>query len=272
MNWSFLWPATNLPLVVAMVVALALGSAQAIRLNRQGGSSREALWRLLRSMGIAFTLTLLLASVWNSRRILRGLVGVALGRPADQRAMGLLRAKGDNFLTENQAKAAYWFRKAAEGGDADGQLLLAQAMLQGQGLPRDPGGALSWIQTAAGQGRPDAMVLAGDLAKGEDALAANAWYERALPAFRQRIQSGDADACLNYGLMYTTGKGVEKNRTEGLAWMLVARRLGLDPYKGIIIVLCEAKLSQSQRAEASQRAVTILKSLPSRRASSIGEK
>lgn len=268
MNWHYLGVAALLPLVLALAMTLALAAFLAIRSNREGGSSRVALRRLLRVTGLAFPVLFLLASLWDGRRTFLGLAGVALGRPAEQRAMGLLRAKGEHFLKDDPVKAAYWFRKAADGGDADGQLLLARAMLKGHGLPRDPIGASRWAQAAASQGRPDAMLLAGDLAHAEEARA---WYQRALPIFRQQIEAGDADACLNYGLMFTTGKGVESDPTEGLAWMLVGRRLGLDPYKGVIILLSEGNLTASQRAEASQRALAIQKSLPQRGASSAGK-
>lgn len=269
MNWNYLAVEALLPLVWALAATLLGGALWAFRLHRGGGSSRVALGRLLRALGLIFPAAFLLASLWGARHTLKGLAGVVVGRPVDQRAMGLLRAKGEHFLLEDPAKAAYWYRKAAEGRDADGQLLLARAMLRGYGLPRDPVGASNWAQAAANQGRPDAMLLAGDLANPGEAWA---WYLRALPLFRQQIQAGDADACLNYGLMYTTGKGVERDRTEGLAWMLVARHMGLDPYKGVIILLSESALTKSQRAEATQRAAVLQKTLPPRGPSSTSKK
>ena len=43
--------------------------------------------------------------------------------------------------------------------------------------------------------------------------------------------------------------------------MYLARRLGLDPFKVLIIQLSEAPLSKPQRTEAAQRAVAIQKTL-----------
>jgi hypothetical protein len=46
--------------------------------------------------------------------------------------------------------------------------------------------------------------------------------------------------------------------------MYVSRRIGLNPFKAVLIQLNEAKLSKPQRDEAAQRAVAILRSLPHR--------
>lgn len=261
MNWPYLGIAALLPLVVALGLTLAAGAIQAIRLNWEGGNSRAAFRRLLRTMALVFPLALLATSLWDGRTTLRGLIGVALGHPMDQRAMGLLRIRGEHFLATHPAKAAYWFQKAADGGDAEAQLLLARALVNGQGLPRDPEAGLRWAQAAADQGHPDAMVLAGDLLRPSNLEAATTRYRQALRAFMERTQKGDADACLAYALMHTAGKGVEKDPVEGLAWMLTSRRLGLDPFKVLIIQLSESALTKPQRAEAAQRAEAIQKTL-----------
>jgi len=262
MNWTYLGIAALLPLTIALAAALLAGAVQAIRSNRAGGSSRVAFHRLLRTLALVFPLAFLLAALWDGHRVWRGLAGAALGRPADQRVLGQLRASGRHFLRKDPAKAALWFQKAAEGGDAEAQLFLARTLLNGQGLPRNPEGALRWAKAAANQGLPDAMVLSGDLLRPDDAEAARSWYQRALTGYRQRIQSGDADACQSYGLMYTTGKGVEKDPIEGVAWMLVGQRLGMDPFKVVILKLSEGPLSKPQREEAAQRAAAIQKTLP----------
>ena len=264
MNWTYLDIAALLPLIIALAATLLAGVVQAIRSNRAGGSSRAALNRLLRTLALVFPLAFLLAALWDGHRVWRGLAGAALGRPADQRALGQLRAGGRHFLRKDPAKAALWFRKAAEGGDAEAQLLLARILLNGQSLPRDPEGALRWAKAAANQGLPDAMVLTGDLLRPGDAAAAGSWYQRALAGYRQQIQSGDADACLSYGLMYATGKGIEKDLVEGVAWMLVAQRQGVDPFKVVILKLSEGPLSKPQREEAAQRAIAIQRTLPSK--------
>lgn len=264
MNWSYLGTAALLPLAVALGLTLLAGAVQAVRLNRQGGASGAALRRLLRTLALVFPLAFLATSLWDGRRTWRGLAGVALGRPADQRVMGLLRTSGRRFLGQDPAKAAHWYRKAAEGGDAEGQLLLASALKRGEGLPGDPVEALRWAEAAGGQGLAEAMVFAGDLRQPTDPGGAEAWYRRAVEAFRARIPKRDAEACLAYGLLLTSGRGTDRDPVEGLAHMYLARRLGLDPFKALIIHLTEAPLTKAQRAEAAQRAQSLQKELPPR--------
>lgn len=262
MNWPYLRIAALLPLVIALGVTLAAGAFQAVRLNRQGGASGAAWRRLLRTLALVFPLAFLAAALWDGRRVWRGLAGVALGRPADQRVMGLLRAGGRHFLRQDPAKAAHWYRKAAEGGDAEGQLLLARVLVRGEGLARDPVEALRWAEAAGAQGQPDAMVFAGDLRRPADPGAAETWYRKAVDTYRSRIQRRDAEACLSYGLLKTSGHGTEKDPVEGLAHMYLARRLGLDPFKVLLIQMSEAPLTKAQRTEAAQRAAALQKALP----------
>jgi len=262
MNWRYIGIAALLPLIVALGLTLAGAAVQAIRLNREGGSSRTAWFRLLRTIGLLFPMAFLVATLWDGWRTWRGLVGVGLGRAQDQRAMGFLRTHGEGFLLKDPAKAAQWFQKAAKGGDAEAQLRLARVYLQGNGLAKDPEEGLRWARAAAEQGLPEAMVFAGDRLRSSAATEANVWYQRALRIYLQRIQARDADACLAYGQMRFDGKGAERDRVEGLAWMYVSRRMGVDPIVGGFVQLREEGLSQTQRMEASQRAVAILGTLP----------
>jgi TPR repeat protein len=237
---------------------MAVGVVQALRLTVQGEASRTALFRMLKAMAFTFPIAFIAMAAWDGWRVLHGLLGVAQGRPLDQRAMGLLRANGEGLLTKDPAKAAAWFKRSAEGGDAEGQLLFAKALRTGQGTPRDPDGALHWAQASANQGQPDAMVLAGDWLRASDHEAAKAWYQRALPIYLQRIQTWDADACLSYGRMLYEGKGIAMDRVEGLAWMYISRRIGLDPWRTILVQVSEGSLADAQRTQAAKRAAAIL--------------
>jgi hypothetical protein len=261
MNWTYIETAALLPLVVALGLTMAAGVIQAVRLTRQGEASRPAFLRMLKTMALTFPLTFLAVSLWDGRHTWRGLLGVALHRPVDLRTMGQLRAAGTLFLAQDEAKAAQWYRKAAEGGDAQAQFLLAQAFRKGQGLPRDPEGALHWAQAAADQGHPDAMVLCGDLLNPSNPEAAKNMYGHALATYLERARKGDPQACLSRGLMYRTGKGTAPDPVEALAWMLLARHFGLASVQDLIIQLTERRLSESQRAEALQRAFAIRKEL-----------
>jgi TPR repeat protein len=262
MNWTYIGIAALLPLTIALVATLLAGAIQATRSNQAGGSSRVAFQRLLRTLAVVFPLAFLIAALWDGRSTWRGLIGVALGHPADQRSMGLFRSQGEGFLKKDPIKAASWFRKAAEGGDVRAKYLLARALATGTGVIRDSGTALHWAEAAAKQGDTDAMVLAGDLLLHSAGPAADAWYRQALTSLQLRIAQREAEACLAYGLLLVSGKGNPRDPVEGLAWMKVAERLGLPGLRTLPIRLIEARMPPIQRTEATQRAEVIQKTLP----------
>jgi len=265
MNWTYIGIAALLPLVIALAATLLAGVVQALRLHRQGGSSRVALRRFVRTLGLVFPVGFALAALWDGRQVWRSLAGAALGHPADQRILGQLRAGGRHFLRRSPDKAAYWLRRAAEGGDAEAQLMLARTLLQAPGLARNSGEAGDWARAAADQGQPGAMTLMGDLLRREDPEGSDAWYRKALPAYRRQIEAGNGEASLAYGLMLTAGHGAAMDPVEGLAYMYLARRQGIDPFKQVVIALSEGPLTKPQRAEAAARAEALAKSLPERK-------
>jgi hypothetical protein len=56
------------------------------------------------------------------------------GRPVDQKYVALMYATG-NGLAKDPAKAAQWYRKAAEQGDPGARATLASMYLAGDGIP-----------------------------------------------------------------------------------------------------------------------------------------
>jgi len=59
-------------------------------------------------------------------------------------------------VAKDMTQAAYWYRKAAEQGDADAQNSLAIRYELGEGVPKDLDQALFWYRKAAAQGSPQA--------------------------------------------------------------------------------------------------------------------
>lgn len=82
-------------------------------------------------------------------------------------------------MRHDYAKAAAWFRKAAEKGDADAQVALGELYDEGQGVPQDSAEAILWYSTAANQGASAnakaklsaAYVIGRGMAHPDDALA-----------------------------------------------------------------------------------------------------
>ena len=66
-------------------------------------------------------------------------------------------------VPQDEAKAARWYRKAADQGDAYAQLLLGIEYLRGLGVPKDYAEAIRWFRKAADQGDPKARFIIGTI-------------------------------------------------------------------------------------------------------------
>jgi TPR repeat protein len=100
---------------------------------------------------------------------------VAMGERGSVRAqylVGLALAKGDG-VTKDMAKAAEWYRRAADRGDRDAQNNLGVFYIQGTGVEKDLAEAYKWFCLAADGGSRGAaknreqlaLMLSGDMIK-----------------------------------------------------------------------------------------------------------
>lgn len=60
--------------------------------------------------------------------------------------------------------SALWLKRAAQTNDSRGQLYYGIALLEGNGVKRNPRIAKQWLQLAANQGDPDAINILANLA------------------------------------------------------------------------------------------------------------
>ena len=119
--------------------------------------------------------------------------------------------------------AADWYRKAADLGHADAQLLLGLAYRHGTGVERDEVEAARWCRKAAEQGCARAQfVLGSTYRKGVgtdvDGNEAVRWYEMA-------AAQGDELALLQLAEMYESGDGVVADPSAALKWYRLAAEL-----------------------------------------------
>jgi TPR repeat protein len=113
-------------------------------------------------------------------------------------------------------KAAFWYRKAAEKGDADAQYALGDLYDSDQGGLQDYEQAAFWYRKAADQGNSNAEYKLGNLyldgdGVPQDATEAAAWYRKA-------AEQGDADAQESLGDLYLDGQGVPRDYAEAYFW------------------------------------------------------
>ena len=73
------------------------------------------------------------------------------GEPRAQYDLGLMYDRGDG-VPQNDAKARYWYERAAEQGEPRAQYNLGLMYLNGQGMSEDPVMAYYWISLSANRG------------------------------------------------------------------------------------------------------------------------
>lgn len=118
-------------------------------------------------------------------------------------------------------------RHAADGGHAEAQLELGNALFDGaRGLTRDWKQSSSWLLRAAEQENSAAQVnisIAYSYGEGvpRDEAEALEWLYRAL-------RNGDLGAAFNLGVMYYEGDGLPMDRKLGEYWLRRAAERGLE--------------------------------------------
>ncbi len=131
-------------------------------------------------------------------------------------------------LTGNYTQAVYWYRKAAEQGDAAAQYNLGVRYANGRGVAKDDVQAVYWYRKAAEQGLAIAQYNLGvhyDDGKGvtEDDAQAVYWYRKA-------AEQGDAAAQNLLCLYYYSGYGVAKDLEQAKYWGRKAiANVNIDP-------------------------------------------
>ena len=154
-------------------------------------------------------------------------IQVGKGRGAKTRKRGSA-SFGGRFRGQDErglaSLAASEARKAAEGGDAAAQCLMARACLQGAGAARDPEAAVRWYRLAAEQDSAGGWFglfscqLQG-IGVPKDEAAAFRSCERA-------AELGSLDAAANMGLLLLQGTGCEADPARARRWLRKAAEQG----------------------------------------------
>lgn len=110
----------------------------------------------------------------------------------------------------------------ASNGDAHAQSKIGDLYFYGISIPRDAAKAAKWYRLAAEQNDPIAQLRLGHLAYIEhDYTRAEEWY-------RLAADQGLAEGYFALGWMYSTGRGVTKDRPEAERLWYEADRLRLE--------------------------------------------
>lgn len=167
------------------------------------------------------------------------------------RALAQAHYAGLDGAEQDFAKAAGWYRRLAQSGDARAQTSLGLMYAQGYGVTKNPAEAHRWWSFAAAQNDPGAQFNLGlSYVRGEgvaaDPTLAARW-------FREAAQRGHVQAQYNLGLMLHEGRGIERNRQEAYYWIKVAALQG-DERAAQNIARLSADLAEAQKQDADRQA------------------
>lgn len=167
------------------------------------------------------------------------------------RALAEAYYAGQDGAEQDFTKAADWYRKLAQSGDARAQTSLGLMYARGYGVSKNLAEAHRWWNFAAAQNDPGAQFNLGLTYIQGQGVATD--YSRAARWFREAARRGHVQAQYNLGLLLHEGKGVERNPQEAYFWVKAAALQG-DDYAQQNLAPLAAGLSGEQKREADNRA------------------
>ncbi len=128
-------------------------------------------------------------------------------------------------VEQDYAKAAMWYRKAAEAGHADGMYNMGRMYHYGYGVTKDYAEAVKWYRKAAEAGLAAGMNNLGYMYQKGYGVTHN--YAEAMKWYRKAAVAGHAGGMNNLGYMYRNGYGVTQDNAEAVKWYRKAAEAGL---------------------------------------------
>jgi TPR repeat protein len=146
-----------------------------------------------------------------------------LRRQAERgKAEAMTRLAVDHMDLQNFDEATRWFRKAADLGFPDAQLMLGSAYDYGKGVEKDSVEAVRWYRLAADQGNTSAQSIIGGMYLTGDGV------EKDIPTglgwYRKAAENGDIEAKIMLGGIYANSEFVPNDTAEAVVWYSSAFR------------------------------------------------
>ena len=127
---------------------------------------------------------------------------------------------------QDHAKAARWYRMAAERGNPDAQYNLGYMYEHGEGVLQDFSEAARWYRLAAEQGDNDAQTNLGYMYDHGDGVPQD--YAEALRWYRLAAEQGNYGAQNGLGLKYHNGEGILQDFVQAHKWYNIAAAQGSE--------------------------------------------
>ena len=192
---------------VNMDEALALSKKSAYAGNPFGKYSLARIYELKKSS----------ETIQLAKEAFEGLQHLAL-EGQDPFAMVYLAAcyHSGTGVEKSYPEAVKWFKKAADQGNAEGQVCLGRAYLHGTGVEKSYPEAVKWFKKAADQGNAEGQAGLGCAYMSGEGVAKS--YPEAVKWFTKAADQGNAQGQAGLGGAYLSGNGVEKSYPEAVKW------------------------------------------------------
>lgn len=119
---------------------------------------------------------------------------------------GLMLSNGRGTSAPDLRLAVEWFERASAEGDSDAMTALAECLIHGKGIQKNPRRAAELLRTASAFHQPRALNLLGDLyARG---LGAPQDFQQAYELFSRSAAQGFGEGVANVGALTMRGEGV----------------------------------------------------------------
>ena len=167
-----------------------------------------------------------------------------------ERAGGFLRSLEEEEFKRLEGRASR--------GDAQAQYDLGEKLYNGEwNVARDYAKAAKWYREAAERGHADAQYKLGsmyDCGKGvdEDAEKAEMWYRKAMENGQDDAKDSLVEMYYNLGELYYNGDGVDEDHAAALTWYLKAAVLGDEGAREALQQLLSEMFESEDDADAAE--------------------
>ncbi|MGD8940790.1 MAG: hypothetical protein PVJ72_15505, partial [Gammaproteobacteria bacterium] len=148
-----------------------------------------------------------------------------LSKPEHQYLLGMMYINGSG-VEKDPNTALQWFLKAAQQNHSEAQYQLGQMYNTGMGVKANPEEAKTWLSKAAEGGLDKASESLKAIIKAEEQRLLdndiNALANSPVYAYLQKANKGDIDSQFQLGMIYLTGKEVDKDPKKAVRYLQLA--------------------------------------------------
>jgi len=146
--------------------------------------------------------------------------------PIAQLNLGIVYQSGVDGVDADIGRAAYWYGRASEAGNADAQMRLGELYMRGEGTAVDRNKAVNFFTKASDNGFAPAQVELGYMYEMGEFGSVD--YDIARMLYEKAAAQGEVIAQYNLAEMYELGKGVDVDKALARQWYTAAAEQGLQ--------------------------------------------